>query len=370
MWHLHFSFCSFQGWGGDHPVTIFVFTEQHPEPAMMCSPKKRFQNVLWEINFICTNFICPRDVQTLPVIGTDVEQTPGCPPELFNLTLSTNISTSDPFVSLPGYKLQLCAGIWTSRGLRKGLVGPKRKKKKKKISMFLMSFSLVYWSFCKSSLRIGSCQTSSPKIHTGASNAPRSHFNTPGSSRVRRCQSLLQHTWLALQLCEISVFTGAGKKRFLSFGKHNSGPRASRLWGAGVVFSSSEDKSDLGGFWWLQNSTGDTLGQPSLAQHPQNSLFSWKRKLSRCVRFQQEMSSRCWICAPSVAQDRDEQRCLCLRGFWLLLLDPSTSRPPTNPLSASAKNPKNSRRRQKMDFALKQPLGNSISHLPFVGSHI
>lgn len=186
-----------------------------------------------------------------------------------------------------------------------------------------MSFSLVYWSFCKSSLRIGSCQTSSPKIHIGASNAPRSHFNTPGSSRVRRCQSLLQHTWLVLQLCEISVFTGAGKKRFLSFGKHNSGPRASRLWGAGVVFSSSEDKSDLGGFWWLQNSTGDTLGQPSLAQHPQNSLFSWKRKLSRCVRFQQEMSSRCWICAPSVAQDRVSRGVSAWGGFGCSSLIPA-----------------------------------------------
>lgn len=52
-----------------------------------------------------------RDTQTLPVIGTDVEQAPGCPPEFFNLTLSMNIFMSDPFVSLPGYKLQLLAGL-------------------------------------------------------------------------------------------------------------------------------------------------------------------------------------------------------------------------------------------------------------------
>lgn len=49
------------------------------------------------------------------------------------------------------------------------------------------------------------------------------HFNITGSNIVEKCQqvsrsqSLLQHTWPALQLSEISVFTGAGKKRFLSF---------------------------------------------------------------------------------------------------------------------------------------------------------
>lgn len=49
------------------------------------------------------------------------------------------------------------------------------------------------------------------------------HFNKTGSNIVEKCQqvsrsqSLLQHTWLALQLSEISVFTGARKKRFLSF---------------------------------------------------------------------------------------------------------------------------------------------------------
>lgn len=48
-----------------------------------------------------------------------------------------------------------------------------------------MSFSLVYCSFCKSSLRIGSCQISSPKIHTGAPSAPRTHWSSAGSSGAR-----------------------------------------------------------------------------------------------------------------------------------------------------------------------------------------
>lgn len=117
---------------------------------------------------------------------------------------------------------------------------------KKKTSMFLMSFSLVYCSFCKSSLRIASCQISSPKIHIGASNAPRTHFNMTGSNRVRKCQrvsrsqSLLQHTWLALQLSEISVFTGAGKKRFLSFESTALVPERTGFKVLLVLLSSSE----------------------------------------------------------------------------------------------------------------------------------
>lgn len=114
-----------------HGVCVYRAT---PRACHDGQPKKWFQNALWETNFIWTKTQSPQkwqtwywDTQTLPVIGADVEQAPGCPPEFFNLTLSMSISMSDPFVSLPGYKLQLLAGLWNSRGLRKGLVGPREK---------------------------------------------------------------------------------------------------------------------------------------------------------------------------------------------------------------------------------------------------
>lgn len=143
-----------------------------------------------------------------------------------------------------------------------------------------MSFPLVCCSSCKSSLRIASCQISSPKTHTAASNAPRTHFHGAGSKRgtkcqrVRRSQNPLQHTWLALQLSEISVCTGAGKKRFLSFESTTVVPEQA------LSCCCCSLRVTWKGF-------GDSsVGQPSLTQPPENSFCSWEKffwiKLCRC----------------------------------------------------------------------------------------
>lgn len=204
-----------------------------------------------------------------------------------------------------------------------------------------MSFSLVYCSFCKSSLGIGSCQISSPKIHTGASSAPRTHFNVTGSRGGRKCQrvsgsqSLLQHTWLALQLSETSVFTGAGKKRFLSFESTALVPEqrgfkccelcsaAPRHW-LRVTWRALVSPGQHRGHLW------HSLASLSLLKPP----FSPGQN-SPAVRFQWEMTSRCWICPTSLTQDRAG---LCLHSSpnheVVLAAFPSsnTSQPPTNPL--------------------------------------
>lgn len=114
--------------------------------------------------------------------------------------------------------------------------------------MFLKSFSLVYCNFYKSCLRIPKCQISSPKIHAAASNALRTHFNITSSKIVKKCQqvsrsqSLLQHTWLASQQSEISVFTGARKKRFLSFERKTGVPEQTSFKIVLVLLTSSETR--------------------------------------------------------------------------------------------------------------------------------
>lgn len=247
-----------------------------------------------------------------------------------------------------------------------------------------MSFSLVYCSFCKSSLRIASCQISSPKIHAGASNAPRTHFNITGSNRVRKCQrvsrsqSLLQHTWLALQLSEISVFTGAGKKRFLSFESTALVPEQTGFKMLLVLLSSSETEpwewparalvppgQHRGHVW-------DSLASLRLLETP---FFSWKSspgKKSPGVRFQWEMTSRCWMCPTSAAQDRGVQRSLCLHSspnheVFLAAFPWSQHVPPRPQIHSQADQEpqENSRHRQKIHSALMQAPGDCISHLPF-----
>lgn len=73
---------------------------------------------------------------------------------------------------------------------------------------------------------------------------------------MSRSQSLLQHTWLALQLSEISVFTGAGKKRFLSFESTALVPEQTGFEVLVALLSSSETQheDDLEGLWGLQGS--------------------------------------------------------------------------------------------------------------------
>lgn len=129
-------------------------------------------------------------------------------------------------------------------------------------------------------------------------------------------------------------FHWSWKKEIFIIWKHSSGPRANRLWGAG---SSAQQLRDTAWGW-----PGRALG--SSGQLKTLFLFwfwfffsSWKgsswRKLSRC-EIPAGNHFRCWICAPSVAQDRGEQSCLCLhssqtmREFWLLSLEPNTSHPP------------------------------------------
>lgn len=180
-----------------------------------------------------------------------------------------------------------------------------------------MSFPLVYCSSCKSSLRIASCQIPSPKTHTGASNAPRTHFHRAGSKRgtkcqrARRSQNPLQHTWLALQLSAISVFTGAGKKRFLSFESTTVVPEQalSCYCSLGVTWKGFGDSS---------------VGQPSLSQPPENSFCSWEkfswRKRCRCE------AAVDWICATGQGVHSSQT----IRGVWLIPLIPAHPRP-TNP---------------------------------------
>ena len=73
-------------------------------------------------------------------------------------------------------------------------------------------------------------------------------FNMTSSNIVERCQqasrsqSLLQHTWLALQLSEISVFTGARKKRFLSFERKPRVPEQTSFKIMLVLLTSSETR--------------------------------------------------------------------------------------------------------------------------------
>lgn len=90
----------------------------------------------------------------------------------------THCTWAFPCLTCP---LAICFSPWLQTSVYWWFLKHQRTEKgvtvnKKKFSMFLMSFSLVYCSFSKSCLRIRSCQISSPKIHTVASNALRTPF--------------------------------------------------------------------------------------------------------------------------------------------------------------------------------------------------
>lgn len=155
-------------------------------------PEKLFQNMLWETNFICAEMPCPRNVAHV------VQGCANSPIYWYKCRTGTWVPTRvlaeqshTAHEHLHVWPVHFSPWLQTSpqcchlkhQRTQKRVTGTKEKK----TSMFLMSFSLVYCSFCKSSLRIASCQISSPKIHAGASNAPRTHFNITGSNRVRKC---------------------------------------------------------------------------------------------------------------------------------------------------------------------------------------
>lgn len=115
-------------------------------------------------------------------------------------------------------------------------------------SVFLMSFSLVYCSFCKSwEFKIA---RSPPQRHILQLPMPSGrHFNVTGSNTVKKCQrangsqSLLQHTWLAFQLSEICLHWSWKKEIFIIWNKLQS-PRAKSFKISIVLISLGERAED------------------------------------------------------------------------------------------------------------------------------